>query len=55
MIIETTHPQHSFENISLVTRCEVTFVTIMKMPNNSGLCCKKDNSYKLDSKIINNT
>lgn len=55
MIIETTHPQYSFEIIPLVTRCMVTFVTIMKVPNNLVLCCKRDNFYKLDSKIINNT
>lgn len=28
-------------------------VIIMKMLKNLDLCCKKDNFYKLDSKIIN--
>lgn len=49
------HPQYSFETIPLVTRCEITFVTIMKVPYNLVLCCKRDNFYKLDSKIIKNT
>lgn len=46
------HPQYSFETIPLVTRCEITFVTIMKVPYNLVLCCKRGNFYKLDSKII---